>query len=44
MKQHYYRIQRSSEYLAHYGIKGMKWGSEKRAHKAPQEINASCQY
>ena len=25
----YYGIQRSDEYLAHYGIKGMKWGVRK---------------
>ena len=25
----YYGVQRSSEYLSHYGIKGMKWGVRK---------------
>ena len=25
----YYGVQRSEEYLAHYGIKGMKWGVRK---------------
>lgn len=25
----YYGVQRSSEYLAHYGVKGMKWGVRK---------------
>lgn len=25
----YYGVQRSEEYLAHYGIKGMKWGVQK---------------
>lgn len=33
MKQHYYGIQRSSEYLAHYGVKGMKWGVRKAIEK-----------
>ena len=27
----YYGVQRSSEYLAHYGVKGMKWGVRKFA-------------
>lgn len=29
MAQHYYGIQRSDEYLAHYGVRGMKWGVRK---------------
>lgn len=29
----YYGIQRSSEYLAHYGVKGMKWGVRKALEK-----------
>ena len=29
MKKHYYGVTRSDEYLAHYGIKGMKWGDQK---------------
>ena len=29
----YYGIQRSDEYLAHYGIKGMKWGVRKAIEK-----------
>lgn len=33
MKKHYYGITRSDEYLAHYGVKGMKWGVRKAIEK-----------
>lgn len=29
----YYAVQRSDEYLAHYGVKGMKWGVRKAVEK-----------
>ena len=32
----YYGIQRSDEYLAHYGIKGMKWGVQKAKDRGDQ--------
>ena len=32
----YYGIQRSSDYLAHYGVKGMRWGVRKEYKKHPR--------
>lgn len=29
----YYAVQRSGEYLEHYGVKGMKWGVRKAVEK-----------
>ena len=33
MKNEYYGVQRSGESIAHYGIKGMKWGVQKAKEK-----------
>ena len=34
----YYGVQRSSEYLAHYGVKGMKWGIQRALKKAQKRF------
>ena len=39
----YYGVQRSEEYLAHYGIKGMKWGVQK-AKAAGSDYKLGKQY
>lgn len=38
MKQHYYGVTRSPEYLAHYGIKGMKWGVRKAVDNIQRQM------
>ena len=37
----YYGVQRSEEYLAHYGILGMHWGHRKVPELKPSPINKS---
>ena len=34
----YYGVTRSSEYLAHYGVRGMKWGFKKAIKKAQKKF------
>lgn len=34
----YYAVQRSDEYLAHYGIKGMRWGVRKAIRKGDLRV------
>lgn len=36
----YYGVQRSEEYLAHYGILGMKWGQRKNAYELKKAYKA----
>lgn len=43
MKENYYGVERSSEYLAHYGIRGMKWGVRKAIERG-NERALSRQY
>ena len=43
MKEKYYGVDRSEAYLAHYGIKGMKWGV-KKAKESGNERKLARQY
>ena len=36
----YYAVERSQEYLAHYGIKGMRWGVQKAKYKGNKKALA----
>ena len=36
----YYGVERSEEYLAHYGIKGMRWGVQKAKYKGDDKALA----
>ena len=40
----YYAVERSSEYLAHYGIRGMKWGVRKAIDRIGGNFHRSKQY
>lgn len=40
MAGHYYGVTRSDEYLAHYGVKGMKWGVRKAIEKGDSKALA----
>lgn len=39
----YYAVERSSEYLAHYGVKGMKWGVRK-ARESGNNVRLAYHY
>ncbi len=40
----YYAVERSSEYLAHYGVRGMKWGVRKAIDRIGGNFRRSKQY
>lgn len=40
----YYAIERSSDYLAHYGVRGMKWGVRKALDRIGGNFRRSKQY
>lgn len=40
----YYAVERSSEYLAHYGVRGMKWGVRKAIDRIGGNLRRSKQY